>query len=355
VLCTDLLVGMAVGVAVELALLLYLLMPSLRFVLTGRLSGGAALSLLQRNLRGLVADPVIRARIERIDGRDHHILTMGSLVGFNLLALEKRIARLPPADGLQLRFTESARIIDHTAAEFLQQQEEEFAAAGRPFAIDGTVHFQPFSAHPLAARMQEPHIAREQEQRDGRAQQMAMLATRHGLGFDGATRAMINRHGFVYLKRGDQREQSHRLHGAAGAAELQLFDYAHTSPPDYHAPHRHTLLVLQLPRPVARADFVLTPGLYLERYLVQLREVQAPFVPPGYRLYTADGTLADALPAALLEALPGLSPLYVEQRGSALLAFGPQRGLEDEAGIDALLALGRSLAQAPRPDNAPPE
>jgi MFS superfamily sulfate permease-like transporter len=343
ILLTDLLLGMLIGVAVELVLLLYLLMPSVRYVLTGRLDLHASLALLWANFSGLFRSPVIRHRVEQRDGVTVHVLTMGSLVGFNLLPLEKFIAALPAGDGLVLRFTESARIIDHTAAEFLQHVEEEAASQGRLFAVEGLEHFQRFSAHPLAARMQEPHIAQEQVQRDERAQRMAALAQRLGLRFDAATRAVINRHGFVYLRRGDQREQCHEIHGPWAGGYLRVFDYSHTSPPDYHVPHRHTLLQYELPPAVGLPDFVVTPGTYLERYLVDLREIGGDVAPPGYGVYAPAGRAPQRIPAAIVDALQRCGPLYVEVRAGTLLAFAPSRALEDETHIECLVSLATQL------------
>lgn len=344
ILLTDLLVGMLVGVAIELVLLVYLLMPSVRYVLTGRLDLRASLALLWTNFSGLFRSPVIRCRVEQRDGRTVHVLTMGSLVGFNLLPLDKLIAALPAADGVVLRFTESARIIDHTAAEFLRHVEEEAASHGRPFAVEGLERFLPFAPHPLAARMQEPHIAQAQVQRNERAQQMAALARRLGLTFDAATRALINRHDFVYLRRGDQREQCNGMHGPWGGGKLHVFDYSHTSAPDYHVAHWHTLVMFELPPDKILAPFVVTPGTYLERYLVDLVEVEAALAPPEHRLYAPRGREPAALPPAIGQAVQRCGPLYIEVRGHVMLAFAPGRALEDEARIEALIQLASDLA-----------
>jgi len=346
ILLSDLLVGMLIGVAIELALLLYLLMPSLRYVLTGRLDLHASLALLWTNFTGLFRSPVIKHRSEQRDGRTWHVLTMGSLVGFNLLQLEKLLARLPKADSLLLRFTESARIIDHTAVEFLQHVEEEAASPGRLFVIEGTAHFYPFSAHPLATRMQEPHIAQERIQRDERAQRMAALAQSLGLQFSSAAAATINRHGFVYLRRGDQREECNLISGPWAGGHIKLFDYSHTSAPDHHVPHRHTLLMYELPVTVQLPDFALSPGHYLERYLVHMDELPPGDPPEGYRMYSAPGRApaVNVLPVALLRALQTADgALYVEVSDGVLLAFRPQHALENETWAAAMVALATAL------------
>lgn len=347
ILLTDLLVGMLIGVMIELVLLVYLLMPSMRFVLTGRMDFPAASHLLWVNFASMFRSPVIKHRTEEQQGRTEHVLTLGSLVGFNLLPLEKALARIPANEAVRLRFTESARIIDHTAAEFLQHVEEESAAHGRRFSVDGTEHFQAFSAHPLAARMQEPHIAHEIAKQDERAQQMAALAQRFGLAFSPAVTGTINRHDFVYLRRGDQREERNLIHGPWAGGQIRLFDYSHTSAPDYHVPHRHTLMVYELPAAVTQPDFVLTPGHYLERYLVNLRESADVAKAPGYRLYVPPDKALPDIPQAVLAALTRFGPLYFEIRRQVVLVFCPQRELEDEAHIVMLTELAAALSVRP--------
>jgi carbonic anhydrase len=347
ILLTDLLVGMLIGVVLELMLLVYLLMPSVRYVLTGRMDLKTSMALLATNFAGLFRSSVIKHRSEVHEGRTRHVLTMGSLVGFNLLPLEKQLAKLPAGDGVVLRFTESARIIDHTAAEFLQHSEEEFAGQGRPFLVEGLSNFYRFSAHPLAARMQEPQLAQVQLARDERAQRMDALAQRLALAFDPATHATINRHDFTYLRRGDQREENNLLHGDWAQGRLRIFDYGHTSAPDYHAVHRHTLVVIEPGPGHAAHDFVLTPGHYLERYLVHLSEREDASVPAPYRLYLPDeGAPLVELSAALAAELDSVGPLYVESRGGALLAFSPNRALEDAERIEAIARWLTAFAQA---------
>lgn len=351
ILLTDLLIGMLIGVITELLLLAYLLSPSLRHVLTGALDLSAVLARLGGDLAGLFRSPVIRHRKEAQREGTAHVLTMNSLVGFNLLPLERLIERMPAQDGLRLRFTESARIIDHTAVEFLETIEEAAAARGQPFAIEGREQWRPFSAHPLAARMREPNVEQEQMQGDERAQRLGALAQRLGLSFSAARQAMINRRDFIYLRRGDQRELANLIAGPWAGGQLRLFDYSHTAPPDYHVPHRHTLIEFEWPEGQRLPDFVLSPGHYLERYLVSLVELEARAQLPGYRCYGRPGEPAAsvALDAVPFEAIRAAGPLYVELRRGLLLAFCPHRGLETEARIEALLALASAFASLRAP------
>lgn len=346
ILLTDLLWGMFIGVAIELMLLIYLLMPSVRYVLNGRIDPQSSVRLLAGNFASLFRNPVIKHRSQDVDGRTTHVFTLGSLVGFNLLPLQKSLERLPESDGVLLRFTESARIVDHTSAEFLQHFEEEAASLGRPFNVEGMEHFYAFSAHPLAARMQESRIAHQIAERDGRAQQMAALAQRLGLVFSPEVAASINRHDFVYLRRGDHRELSNLIHGTWAGGQIRLFDYSHTSAPDYHMPHRHTLVIYELPDSVTQPDFVLTPGHYLERYLVNLSESAHLEEAPGYRLYVPADSPVPRVPPHIFETLRQAGPLYIEIRRGVLLAFSPSRELEDEHHTELLANLAKALSTA---------
>jgi hypothetical protein len=300
--------------------------------------------LLWENFSGMFRSPIIRERSEECAGKPVTVLTVRSLVGFNLLQLQKYIDRMPHGAGLVLRFTESARIIDHSAAEYLQELEEEFAAEGRAFAVEGVEHFYRFSSHPLAARMQEAKLAKQQVDLSERAQLLSAVAARAQLDFAAQTAAMINRHGFIYLQRGAQREEANIVSGNWRKGRLRLSDYSHTSPPDYHVAHRHTLLVYE--SAAIRGPLVLTPGHYLERYLVQLPEVAGSDAPEGYRVYGDAGLLPGLLSSEVRAALAALGPVYLECQPGALLLFRPFVALESDEAIEALMQLMQRLAEA---------
>jgi MFS superfamily sulfate permease-like transporter len=346
ILLTDLLVGMLIGIAIELTLLVYLLMPSVRYVITGRLDWGSALRLLWENFSGMFRSPVIRERIEDEPGQERAVLTLRSLVGFNLLQLQKRIAALPRDHSLVLRFTESARIIDHTAVEYLHELEEEFAAAGRPLAVEGIENFFRFSRHPLAARMQEPKLARQQAELGDRAKVLSAVAQRYGLAFSPEAQATINRHGFVYLQRGAAREDTNSAVGAWRQGRLRIVDYSHTSPPDYHHAHRHTLLIYEYGGALGPAPLVLTPGHYMERYLVKLPEITGTPLPEGHRAWGEASLPAVLITPELRAAIRALGQVYVEWQASAILLFRPFAGLEDEATLVALIVALDAAASA---------
>jgi len=100
-------------------------------VLTGRLSFKHGCYLLWDNLRSLFKTPVIRVKKQEREGITHYEMTLSSLVCFNLLPLDKLLSSLPPKVGVTLIVTESGRIIDHTAMEYLHQFEEECVRDGR--------------------------------------------------------------------------------------------------------------------------------------------------------------------------------------------------------------------------------
>ncbi len=349
ILATDLLFGILIGVAAEIALLAYLLMPSLRAVLTGRLSFVQSLKLLRENLTGLFRSPVIKVKAEERAQGPHYRISLGSLVCFNLLSLDKLLHTIPLNASITLAVTESSRIIDHTAMEYLHQFREASLHAGRPFEILGLENFYPFTPHPLSARMHDAKLLKEKAQVSAREAQMAAVAKRYNFQFEATTEGTLNSHDFVYLRRGADRQESNAMTGVYRGCEVKIFDYSHTAAPDYYSAHRHTLILLH-PLKAGEAplpNLAITPGDYLERYLVEYQEVAVgrPALAPHYRLYAQDPARAQAVVVGtklerLLLDRPGF---YVEIRNNALLAFRPNQDLESPEAIELLLAFADAL------------
>ena len=344
VLATDLLVGILIGIASEIAMLVYLLSPSIRTVLTGRLTYSQSLVHLQRNLFDLFRSPVIKFKQEEHNGSPHYQITLGSVVCFNLLTLDKLLHSLPRDCTITLVASESGHIIDHTAMEYLHQFEEACLRDGRTFRFIGLENYYRFMPHSLSARMHDTNLVKEKARLSDRAQLMAEIAAGHQLNFNESTAGTLNLHNFVYLRRGDMRQESNVMTGEYAGCQVKLFDYSHTAAPDYYAEHRHTLIILRsLGATTALPELVLTPGSYLERYLVGFDEVDMPEVTAGlreHRLYTrrhnpnALGMIRKML--AFLDRHPGI---YIEIHDGALLAFCPDRDLETAEGIEALFEL----------------
>ncbi len=363
ILATDLLFGILLGVAAEIALLGYLLTPSLRAVLTGRITLAQSFKLLWDNLAGLFRSPVIKVKevatvlpCTSEDGASlpHYRISLGSIVCFNLLPLDKLLQTIPPQAGITLAVTESGRIIDHTAMEYLHQLHEECLHAGRPFEIQGLENFYQFTRHALSARMHDAKLVKEKARLSAREQQMAEVARRHGFQFAPATAGTLNSHDFVYLRRGADRQESNAMTGVYRGCEVKIFDYSHTAAPDYYAEHRHTLIQLhyleagEAPLP----NLVITPGHYLERYLVEYQEVELagrPALVRHYRLYALDPVRALSFVETHIEHLllnhPGC---YVEIRGNVLLAFRPDQELLSPEAIEHLLDFAEAVGGASR-------
>lgn len=352
ILATDLLVGILVGVAAQILMHGYLLTPSFRLVLTGRVTLAQLFRSLGTNLSSLFCTPIIRIKQEPAGDRPHMQLSLTSLVGFNLLPLERALAAAPSHTGVTLILSESGRIIDHTTMEYLHQFQEECVRQGRPFVIQGLERFHPFTNHPLATRMQDVRFVKEKEKRTAREAQMAEVARRHGFTFAPGTVATLNRHDLVYLRRGSDRTESNVMRGVYRGCHVKLFDYSHTAAPDYYVEHRHTLVVL---RPTedgtARLpDLAVTPGDYLVRYLVaEYREMDfsgfdEAFV-RRYRVYAEDAPSArEFLAAGLVQHLLAHPGFYVEIRDNVLLAFRPEHDLESIEAIPDLLSFADLLA-----------
>lgn len=344
ILATDLLFGILIGIAAEIAMLVYLLSPSLRIVLTGKLTYGQAGRLILRNLTDLFRSPIIKLQQEELSGRPHYEITLGSVVCFNLLPLDKLLQSLPADAAVTLAASESGHIIDHTAMEYLHDFQEESLRVGRPFRLMGMDNYYQFTPHALSARMHDAKLVQEKARMSERAQSLADIAARHGLEFNEQTIGTLNLHDFVYLRRGDMRQEWNVMTGLHVGCHVKLFDYSHTAAPDYYAEHRHTLIIL---RPQAGGielpEMVVAPGHYLERYLVEYEELNTPTLTAAaheHRWYLLPGG-PDHEPfiqhiQTLIRHYPGI---YLEMRDNAILAFRPGHELETAPDIEALLGI----------------
>ena len=352
ILATDLLFGILFGVAAEITLLVYLLSPSLRVVLTGRLTFIQAFALLWKNLAGLFRNPVIKLHVEDTPLGQHHRISLGSLVCFNLLILDKMLQALPANARITFAVTESGRIIDHTAMEYLHQFHEACVHAGRPFALEGFENFYQFTPHPLSTHMLDAKLVKEKVRVSAREQEMSSMAARYDLKFRPATVASLNSHDFIYLRRGSSRQERNVMTGMRRNCHIKLFDYSHTAAPDYYAEHCHTVILLRcLEVGEEMPNLAMTPGHYLERYLVEYQETDLgsrPALAQHYQLYAQDPARALEFVATHLERLlldhPGM---YVEIRDNVMLAFRPNQELETPEAIVQMLTFVEAAGGLP--------
>ncbi len=192
--------------------------------------------------------------------------------------------------------------------------------------------------------MHDAKLVKEKARVSVREQQMAEVAQRYGLQFKPATVGTLNSHDFVYLRRGSSRQESNVVTGLYNGCHVKLFDYSHTAAPDYYSEHRHTLFLLRCLEggDVELPNLAITPGDYLERYLVEHQEVDLadrPVFASHYRLYAHDPARALAFIGTQAEQLLNDHPgFYVEIRDNVLLAFRPGRELETPETIQLLLA-----------------
>lgn len=348
ILATDLLFGIMTGIAAEIIMLAYLLSPSFRTVLTGRLTFGQAAMLVLRNLVDLFRSPIIKVNEEEHSGQPHYEIMLGSVVCFNLLPLDKLLQSLPQGAAITLAASESGHIIDHTAMEYLHNFQAESLREGRAFRLMGMENYYQFTPHALSARMHDATLVRERARLSDRSRMLADLAARHGLDFRASIAGILNRHDFVYLRRGDMRQECNVMTGLYAGCHVKLFDYSHTAAPDYYAEHRHTLVVL---RPqdegMELPDLVVTPGLYLQRYLVGFEEIDRPALAAAsheHRWYQRpQGHVKEELIRRLQVVLDNYPGIYIEIRDNALLAFNPNRDLANADGIASLLGIANLL------------
>lgn len=349
ILVTDLLFGILLGIAAEIWMLVYLLTPTLRMTLTGRLTFTQWLRLMRSHAAELFRNPVIKVRVVEEAGRPHYYVSLGSIVCFNLLPLDKLLQSIPPDAAITLVITESGHVIDHTAMEYLHQFQDGCLDAGRPFEMQGLNHFYQFTSHALSARMRDAKLIKGKKRLSVREQQMAELAQRHGFAFAPATVPTLNINNLIYLRRGDNRQECNVISGIHHGCQVKLFDYSHTAAPDYYTEHQHTIIQLrrlnqgELPLP----NLVITPGNYLEHYLVEYEEVDLTnrsALAQHYRLYAQNPAHALALIGDEIGQLILDYPrCYIEIRNNTLLIFRPDRDLEPVEEIEPLLAFAQSL------------
>jgi len=343
ILASDLLIGILIGIAAEVLILLYLLMPSMRLIITGRLTMHQSFLLLWSNLKSLFCSPIIKVKTSEYEGNPHYNLTLSSLVCFNLLSLDKLLANLPDKTGVTLNINESGRIIDHTAMEYLHQFQEECIRGGRFFEIHGLQNFFQFTNHSLATRMQDTILTKEKIKRSEREEFMEKVAKHHQLDFNPDTISTLNREGFVYLRRGDDKEESSTMAGNLNGNQVKLFDYSHTAVPDYYSKHWHTIITVRRSSDSTIPDLVITPGHYLARHLIDFTEVEFTSdseFPEGYLLYGAEGTEPKRfISEELSEFLSENKGYYLEVRNGELLAFRQDSQLANEDDIECLFKL----------------
>ena len=345
ILGTDLLVGILVGVAAEVLMLLYLLAPSFRFVLTGRLSFKRSCCLLWDNLKSLFKTPVIKVREQERSGITHYEMTLSSLVCFNLLPLDKLLSSLPPKEGVTLIVSESGRIIDHTAMEYLHQFQEECVRDGRIFELVGVENFFQFTGHSLAARMQDTSLIKEHAQRTEREEEMGRLAEQYSLNFQSMTESTLNVQDFVYLRRGADKQENNIMSGELSGCNVRLFDYSHTAAPNYYSKHWHTIITSHclIASDKNVPDLVITPGHYLERYLVEYDEILLPHgdeFAEKYHCYGKGDTDPQSfISPELIAFLVKNEGFYLEIHEGVMLAFRKTHGLESVDEISLLFTL----------------
>jgi len=187
-------------------------------------------------------------------------------------------------------------------------------------------NFFQFTDHSLSARMQDAKLIKEQATSSRRELELEGLAKQYALEFSPASVSILNKHDFVYLRRGDDKQESNVMTGDYRGCDVKLFDYSHTAAPDYYAKHWHTLILLRCP-PCENMlrDFVIAPGHYLARYLVEFDEIDMPkrvALPDAYRIYGREGSDAvPNIPAWLMDFLAAYDDFYIEVKNGVMLAF----------------------------------
>ena len=173
---------------------------------------------------------------------------------------------------------------------------------------------------------------------------MEQLATQHGLAFKPEIVSTLNEHDFIYLRRGDDKQESHAILGDHQGCDVRVFDYSHTSAPNYYTKHWHTLITSTCASAsdASVPDFVITPGHYLERYLVQMDEMpmsEGAFA-DNYRLFADQGSEPQRfISSELVEFLMQHDDYYLEVRKGVMLAFRRNHSLASAEELAQLFKL----------------
>jgi MFS superfamily sulfate permease-like transporter len=89
--------------------------------------------------------------VEDSDPNTVRLKVQKAAVFSNYIGLKRIIQAVPAPRNVVIDFS-SARLVDHSTMQYMQETAAEFAHAGRVFTITGLEHHRPDSAYPTAAR-----------------------------------------------------------------------------------------------------------------------------------------------------------------------------------------------------------
>lgn len=349
ILATDLLAGLIIGAIAEILLILYLLSPTTRYVITGRLTLRQSVGIIAKNLMSMFHSPILNVKQSENMGLPHYRISVASLTCFNLMSLDLVLKKLPEKSGLTFVFTEASRIIDHSGMEYLHQLEEERIREGLPFTVEGIDNFYQFTGHPLSGRMQDVRFVREKAKLTERQKELSVMAQSYNFDFNPEIEAVINRSDFIYLRLGANRERNNTLRGDYNNYAVKIFDYSHSYTPDYYVEDHHTLAVFRRNdiKDGVLPHLVIAPGHYLEHYFVEYKEVdfrEYEQFSALYKVYAEDPEKAkDFLSEDFIRSLVEKPEYYIEIRNNAILVFHPGQAIEHPKVIPMLLSFTEKI------------
>jgi len=121
------------------------------------------------------------------------------------------------------------------------------------------------------------------------------------------------------------------------------------SAPNYYSRHWHTIITVRCPTGagVDVPDMVITPGHYLERYLVDYEEVALPDgnnLAGKYRLYAKEGTdPLSYISPKLIAFIVKHDDFYLEVRKGVMLAFRKDHALANADDVALLFSLAETF------------
>lgn len=137
----------------QLAIFCTTLLVTLATDLIIGVASGIALKFVLHILRGASIRSLFKAQVEVLDGEDNvtEVRVKDVAIFSNFIPLKNKLDALPPQRHIVVDLSE-VDIVDHTVMEHLHHWGHDYQHAGGQFALIGTDHLKPVSAHPMAAR-----------------------------------------------------------------------------------------------------------------------------------------------------------------------------------------------------------
>jgi len=152
-LFTDLLIGVIAGVVFYLICLLFILTPSLKDLIVGKLTIPQYFYANFHAFFTLFASPIYETVENKQNDRPVYIFKLGTLTCFNISKLEQKLQTLPHHAVVDLQFIEKkTKIIDYSAMSYVHYVKDLWSKeVDDKIIVEGVKKFERFSTHHLSS------------------------------------------------------------------------------------------------------------------------------------------------------------------------------------------------------------